>query len=128
MFRFRNFAIFLKILKKVLDKRRNMCYHRKVVWLVGQAVKTPASHAGNAGSIPARVTKHGRTPSELKELPISYSLILIRLVGQAVKTPASHAGNAGSIPARVTIKFESFLIRERFEFFCYMKKGCGKTY
>ena len=24
---------------------------------VGQAVKTPASHAGNAGSIPARVTK-----------------------------------------------------------------------
>ena len=26
-------------------------------WLVGQAVKTPASHAGNAGSIPARVTK-----------------------------------------------------------------------
>ena len=23
----------------------------------GQAVKTPASHAGNAGSIPARVTK-----------------------------------------------------------------------
>ena len=25
--------------------------------LVGQAVKTPASHAGNAGSIPARVTK-----------------------------------------------------------------------
>ena len=25
-------------------------------WLVGQAVKTPASHAGNAGSIPARVT------------------------------------------------------------------------
>ena len=26
------------------------------IWLVGQAVKTPASHAGNAGSIPARVT------------------------------------------------------------------------
>ena len=25
-------------------------------WPVGQAVKTPASHAGNAGSIPARVT------------------------------------------------------------------------
>ena len=24
---------------------------------VGQAVKTPASHAGNAGSIPARVTR-----------------------------------------------------------------------
>ena len=26
-------------------------------WLVGQAVKTPASHAGNGGSIPPRVTK-----------------------------------------------------------------------
>ena len=28
--------------------------------LVGQAVKTPASHAGNAGSIPARVTRKKR--------------------------------------------------------------------
>ena len=26
------------------------------IWLVGQAVKTPASHAGNGGSIPPRVT------------------------------------------------------------------------
>ena len=26
------------------------------IWPVGQAVKTSASHAGNAGSIPARVT------------------------------------------------------------------------
>ena len=25
------------------------------LWLVGQAVKTPASHAGNGGSIPPRV-------------------------------------------------------------------------
>ncbi len=40
-----------------------MCYTIIVVWLVGQAVKTPASHAGNAGSIPARVTilKNRRT-------------------------------------------------------------------
>ena len=30
-------------------------------WLVGQAVKTPASHAGNAGSIPARVTRKSTT-------------------------------------------------------------------
>ena len=29
---------------------------RKCRWLLGQAVKTPASHAGNAGSIPAGVT------------------------------------------------------------------------
>ena len=26
------------------------------IWLVGQAVKTPASHAGDGGSIPPRVT------------------------------------------------------------------------
>ena len=32
---------------------------------VGQAVKTPASHAGNAGSIPARVTRgHDRLWAE----------------------------------------------------------------
>ena len=32
---------------------------------VGQAVKTPASHAGNAGSIPARVTRgHNRLWAE----------------------------------------------------------------
>ena len=30
---------------------------RRDMWLVGQAVKTPASHAGNGGSIPPRVTK-----------------------------------------------------------------------
>ena len=33
---------------------------RSAIWPVGQAVKTPASHAGNAGSIPARVTKKKR--------------------------------------------------------------------
>ena len=32
----------------------------KLFWLVGQEVKTPASHAGNAGSSPARVTKDFR--------------------------------------------------------------------
>ena len=33
---------------------------------VGQAVKTPASHAGNAGSIPARVTRgHDRRMAEM---------------------------------------------------------------
>ena len=36
-----------------------MWYNIKVVerWPVGQAVKTLASHAGNMGSIPVRVTK-----------------------------------------------------------------------
>ena len=29
----------------------------ELIWPVGQAVKTPPFHGGNAGSIPARVTK-----------------------------------------------------------------------
>ena len=37
----------------------------RTIWLVGQAVKTPASHAGNAGSIPARVTKMLETRCQL---------------------------------------------------------------
>ncbi len=34
----------------------NIFHVIKGIWLVGQAVKTPASHAGNGGSIPPRVT------------------------------------------------------------------------
>ena len=37
---------------------------------VGQAVKTPASHAGNAGSIPARVTIVGVDCDEVPPVPI----------------------------------------------------------
>ena len=39
------------------------------IWPVGQAVKTPASHAGNAGSIPARVTNfpHRLTRNRTRE-------------------------------------------------------------
>ena len=33
-----------------------VCLPKSRLWLVGQAVKTPASHAGNGGSIPPRVT------------------------------------------------------------------------
>ena len=39
-------------------------------WLVGQAAKTPASHAGNAGSIPARVTIVGVDCDEVPPVPI----------------------------------------------------------
>ena len=40
------------------------------LWLVGQAAKTPASHAGNAGSIPARVTIVGVDCDEDPPVPI----------------------------------------------------------
>ena len=41
-----------------------------VLWPVGQAAKTPASHAGNAGSIPARVTIVGVDCDEDPPVPI----------------------------------------------------------
>ena len=34
-------------------------------WLVGQAVKTPASHAGDGGSIPPRVTSESEKENKL---------------------------------------------------------------
>ena len=40
------------------------------LWPVGQAAKTPASHAGNAGSIPARVTIVGVDCDEVPPVPI----------------------------------------------------------
>ena len=40
------------------------------LWLVGQAAKTPASHAGYAGSIPARVTIVGVDCDEVPPVPI----------------------------------------------------------
>ena len=43
--------------------------------LVGQAVKTPASHAGNAGSIPARVTISAYMCEKL------HILYIVKLVG-----------------------------------------------
>ena len=39
-------------------------------WLVGQAVKTPASHADNGGSIPPRVTIVGTYGDEGPPVPI----------------------------------------------------------
>ena len=47
---------FLIFLKKLLTNGILCAIIIDVVWLVGQAVKTPASHAGNEGSIPSRVT------------------------------------------------------------------------
>ena len=38
-----------------MSKERPLAFVTEI-WLVGQAVKTSASHADNAGSIPARVT------------------------------------------------------------------------
>ena len=53
------FKIFQKTFQKGVDKSKVMCYNMQVVTTrpVGQAVKTLASHAGNMGSIPVRVTK-----------------------------------------------------------------------
>ena len=37
------------------------CMINIVLWLVGQAVKTPPSHGGNRGSIPLRAVHYTRT-------------------------------------------------------------------
>ena len=49
------------------------CY----IWPVSQAVKTPASHAGNEGSIPSRVTNRAKA---LKALTWIFKLNYHRLV------------------------------------------------
>ena len=51
------------------------------IWPVGQAVKTPASHAGNAGSIPARVTIYppaGVYYAEVPPVPIPNTEVKLR--------------------------------------------------
>ena len=40
------------------ERGRNPPAPELTIWPVGQAVKTPASHAGNGGSIPPRVTRN----------------------------------------------------------------------
>ena len=45
--------IFLETLRKMSES-----IALQLIWPVGQAVKTPASHAGNGGSIPPRVTRN----------------------------------------------------------------------
>ena len=52
----KNILIFFK---KPIDKQNPLVYNNQArkQWLVGQAVKTLASHAENMGSIPVRVTK-----------------------------------------------------------------------
>ena len=58
--------------------------------LVGQAVKTPASHAGNAGSIPARVTTSARAAMVVQKI---YSSI-----AQSVEHSAVNRVVVGSSP------------------------------
>ena len=56
---FKKVIIFYIFFEKGIDFSKKMWYNIKAVmkWPVGQAAKTLASHAGNMGSIPVRVTK-----------------------------------------------------------------------
>ena len=47
--------------------------------LVGQAVKTPASHAGNTGSIPVRVTKGANEEGQVKNKIKKFKKVLARV-------------------------------------------------
>ena len=57
--------------------------NKKIIWLLGQAVKTPPFHGGNRGSIPLGVTICGYRIS--------------------ANTPAFQAGKVGSIPTTRSI-------------------------
>ena len=59
-----------------------MCYNNYAKRPVGQAVKTLASHAGNMGSIPVRVTKKKST---------TQSVVLFFLVTRPRNRPAAIA-------------------------------------
>ena len=61
-----------------------MAHHLILKWPVGQAVKTPAFHAGNRGSSPLRVTIHAS-------------------VAQSVEQRTENPRVGGSIPPRGTI-------------------------
>ena len=56
--------LFLYFFKLPIDKTNILLYNSQAMLkrLVGQAVKTSASHAENMGSIPVRVTNKMRTP------------------------------------------------------------------
>ena len=51
--------------EKTCDIILKRCESGTQKWLVGQAVKTSASHAENMGSIPVRVTKHKKAPHQV---------------------------------------------------------------
>ena len=61
----KNILIFFK---KPIDKQNPLVYNNqaRMQWLVGQAVKTLASHAENMGSIPVRVTIEKRIPHGIR--------------------------------------------------------------
>ena len=61
----KNILIFFK---KPIDKQNPLVYNNQArkQWLVGQAVKTLASHAENMGSIPVRVTIEKRIPHGIR--------------------------------------------------------------
>ena len=68
---------------------------------VGQAVKTPASHAGNAGSIPARVTIAGVYYAEDPPVPIPNTEVKL---SSAEDTWWEAAWENRSMPALVALK------------------------
>ncbi len=52
---FTQFLRFISIINaNTIDFQHKLVYTEVVIWLVGQAVKTPPSHGGNRGSIPLR--------------------------------------------------------------------------
>ena len=70
------------------------------LWPVGQAVKTPASHAGNTSSILVRVTKFqvGAYCSEVTPVPIPNTAVKLTRVDD---TWLATAWESRSMPAQI---------------------------
>ena len=56
-----------------------------LIWPVGQAVKTAASHAVNVGSIPARVTKYCPLAQPVEHRTVNPSVVSSSLTGAATR-------------------------------------------
>ena len=81
----------------------------RLVWPLGQAVKTPPFHGGNRGSIPLGVTIYGRIAQLGEHLPYKQGVtgsipvattikVFNGSVAQLVRVPACHAGGRGFEP------------------------------
>ena len=110
-----NLGIIVYVVSKPI-KNKGFNDYNNIIWLLGQAVKTPPFHGGNRGSIPLGVTIFfGRIAQLGEHLPYkqgvtgSNPVVPTKVhgsVAQLVRVPACHAGCRG---------FKSLLSRHFFK-------------
>ena len=104
---------------------------KKIIWLLGQAVKTPPFHGGNRGSIPLGVTIYGSIAQLGEHLPykqrVTGSIPVVPTtygsVAQLVRVPACHAGGRGFEP----LLSRQFFIGDKFKKIIWLLGQAVKT-